>query len=392
MSKIIGLGAAGNKAVIKAIEAGIPKTMCTLINSTLKDVDKDYHDITLNIGGSRGGCGKERNVSKELTIESFKDGTLDELDLVDNTDEIVFIVASTEGGTGSGSLPLIAKYYKERFNLRVCIIAFTGFEDDARGMLNTIEFFRDLDEEYNVQIISNKKFTEITRNRVKAQNLANEEFAERMRILLGYTISDAENNIDETDLFKTITTPGYMTVEYSELKSIKNLEDYNKTVSNLIDNTKSIDIENPSAVRMATILNIKENTEEYIDYEQSVLKKKLGMPYEAYSHIQNEEGSEYINVIASGMRLPLDEISNIYNRYKESMNKVNTDRDSFFDTLGDMGDISANKFNSAKRTSKINMSGESTDKLDFIQIIDKEDKVKKETFFDTISEDVDKKY
>lgn len=356
MSKIIGLGAAGNKAVIEAIEAGtIPKSHCLLINSTLKDIPSDYHDISVNIGGDRGGCGKEREVGKELTIESIKDGTLDILDqLIEPNDEMIYLASSTEGGSGSGSISIISKYFKEMYNLNVNITAFTGFEDDARGMLNTIEFFKDLSDEYIVQVISNKKFLEdANNNKMKAQQLANREFNRRLAIMLGLTIVDSDNNIDETDLYKVLSTPGLITSEHAILdRSIKNNDQFNKVVSDMIDNTKTVDIIDPQSKRIAVILNIKPSTEDAIDFSFDIIKQKLGYPYELFTHVQDEGDSEFINIISSGMRMPTDELIDIYNKYQEKMQNINKSKDSFFNSIRDLDDGSSDMFNSARRTVK----------------------------------------
>ena len=358
MSKFIGTGAAGNKAVINAINKGvIPRQHALLINSTLRDIPAEFHDISVRIGGDRGGCGKERDVAAELTIASLKDGSLDRLDqFLEPGDETVYIVSSTEGGSGSGSVPIIAKYFKEIYNINIHIIAFTGFEDDARSLRNTVEFFEQLSEDYVVQAISNKKFlNESNNNRLKAQQLANDEFVRRMSVVLGQTIVASENNIDETDLYKTVNTPGYITVEAATLdRNIKNKDQFNKFVSDMLDNSKSVDIIDAGTKRMAVILNVKESTSDNIDYNFEVIKQKYGFAFETFTHVQNEGDVEFINIILSGMNLPLEEITEIHEKYKESISKVNIRKDSFFETLSNIEkDNVVDLFNTAKRTTVI---------------------------------------
>lgn len=356
MFKVIGTGAAGNKAVINAIQKDIiDKSMALLINSTLRDIPEVFHDISIKIGGTRGGCGKEREVAAELTVASLQDGTLDRLDsLLQPNDETVIIVSSTEGGSGSGSLPVLAKYYKEIYGMNIHIILFTGFEDDARGLSNTVDLFRELSEDFTVQAISNKKFlADANGNRLRAQELANDEFARRLSIITGQTIVVSENNIDETDLFKVVNTPGYTTVESAMIdRNMKNRDQFNKLLSDMLDNSKSVDVLNPGTKRMAIILNIKESTRDNIDYSFDVIKQKYGYAFEVFLHIQDaEDNEEFVNVILSGMNLPIDEITEIHNKYLENMKKVNTKKDSFFDMISNLGNKDEVKqFNSARRT------------------------------------------
>ena len=159
--KVIGTGAAGNKATIALIENGvISADQALLINSTLKDVPANYRHIAVQFSNSTGGCGKERAVAKKLCAQSIGDNTLNRLDsLMNPDDQICVIVSSSEGGTGCGSAPLIAKYMSEVNGARVHMVVFTGFQEDARGLQNTIEYFQELSPEYAVDAISNATIT-----------------------------------------------------------------------------------------------------------------------------------------------------------------------------------------------------------------------------------------
>lgn len=333
-AKVIGIGAAGNKAAISLIEKGIlPRKDILLVNSTIKDIPEFYRDISFQFEKDSGGCGKERDIAKELALTSLKEGILNLDGLLDPDDSTVIIVNSSEGGTGCGASIILAKYFKEVLEANVHMFVFTGFEDDGRGLQNTVEYFQEINEQYTVQAISNKKFLEEAGSKIKAEKLANEDFAMKIKILLGQIIVDSEQNIDETDLYKVSTTPGFMMIDWMKLDKIKNIEDFNKVMTNLIDHTKSLDISTPSAKRLGVIFNVSEKTQDYIDFSAQVLRKKLGFPYEFFYHIQNEGDVEFIAYIASGMDMPMDEIKSIYDRYLEASNRVNKNKDSFFDTI-----------------------------------------------------------
>ena len=69
--RLIGLGAAGNKAAICAVENNIMSVKQTmLVNSTLKDIPAEYQNkegaIVYQLFGAYGGCGKERQISYGL--------------------------------------------------------------------------------------------------------------------------------------------------------------------------------------------------------------------------------------------------------------------------------------------------------------------------------------
>lgn len=369
--KVIGTGAAGNKAAVNLIEKGVlSQDKILLINSTLRDVPDDYRSLALKFSDTIGGCGKERDLSKNLCLSSIKDGTLNTIDtFVQEDDELVILVGSTEGGTGSGSVIVLAKYISKVLGVAVQCFGFTGFEEDGRGLQNTVEYFQDLQEDYVIQTISNKKFlAEANNNKLRAEKLANDEFAKRVSVLAANGVVDSEQNIDETDMYKVSTTPGYMTIGRASLEKIKNVDQFNKILTDLIDNDKSVDINTKSQKRLAVFINAKEDTRDYIDYSFGVIKSKLGVPYEVYTHIQNEENQEeYISFISSGIKMPIDEVKEVYEKYKIESSKVNKDKDSFFDFASELkGDSKDSMFNTG------GMRRNTVDKNSFIDDFDKE--------------------
>ncbi len=332
-AKVIGIGAAGNKAAITLIEKGVMSIdNILLINSTLKDVPDKYKNIAVQLSETDGGCGKEREPAKDMALEAIQNDKLSKLDgLLDPNDDLVIIVNSSEGGTGCGASSIVSKYMKEVVGTNVHMFVFTGFEEDGRGLQNTIEYFQELSPDYVVEAISNKKFLE-SGNKLKAEKLANEEFAQRVKVLLGKTLVESEQNIDETDLYKIANTSGFMTIEYREIDKIKNVGMFNEIVTDMIDSSKSLDTGEPSAKRIGVILNISERTREFIDYSFSVIKERYGTPYEIFTHVQDEGEKEYIAFIVSGMVIPLEEVKAVYQKYKKASESVNKKKDEFFDT------------------------------------------------------------
>lgn len=380
-AKIIGMGAAGNKAAIALIEKGLmTESQILLINSTLRDIPSDYKNLAIQLSApeddaslSYGGCGKERTKAKKLVLNSFKNDTLSVLDsFLDPTDDMVIIVNSSEGGTGCGGSSIVADYIHSSVGAHVHMFVFTGFEEDGRGLQNTVEYFQELSEEYTVEAISNKKFLSNGGNKLRAEKAANDEFVERVSTLLGMDIVDSEQNIDDTDLFKVSNTPGFMTIEHGMLDKIKNVNMFNEAVIDIIDNSKSLDISELSAKRIAVILNISEKTSEFIDYSFAIIKERYGVPYEVFTHIQNEGDEEYIKFIISGMNMPIDEVKDIYNKYVKASENVNKTKDGFFDfakglkgnsedSMFNMDKIRAsNKNNKDAFLNKYNLDGSST--------------------------------
>lgn len=338
ITKIIGIGAAGNKAAISATEEEIVELAdVLLINSTLKDIPKDYQGKSYCFADAYGGCGKERSVAKELCARSLQE---DEKNLgleeflalgTDRQAELVVLASSTEGGTGSGTVPILAKYINQVYGIDVHCFAFMGFEEDARGLKNTVEYMQEMEKDFAVEVIQNSKFLdECNGNRIKAEKAANTAFCKKISILMGNPLRDSDHNIDQTDLLKVSTTPGYMIIEYREFKKIKNKADFETMIENMVDTSKTLDLNDPSQKRLAMIINIDEDNTDIISY-QDVLIKRFGMCYEKFEHIQHESDMpEFVAFISAGSRLPIQEVEDIYEKYKQYTGKVVKNKDDFF--------------------------------------------------------------
>lgn len=183
--KVIGLGAAGNKAAIKLIEKGIlDQTDVLLMNTTLQDLPNNYKtDLAIKFGDDKlGGCGKDRSLAKRFMIDHLRSDSnaIDEWVLSDMDTKFIVIVSSTEGGTGSGSSPILAKYIQNITStnelpngIPMHLVSFTGFEDDVKGLKNSLDWFGSLDNTMVVQSISNKSCLEMANgSRREAENLA----------------------------------------------------------------------------------------------------------------------------------------------------------------------------------------------------------------------------
>ena len=353
--KLIGIGAAGNKAAINAVENSvIAIDNVMLINSTLRDIPADYKGLKIEYAGSYGGCGKERNIAFDLAMQNLKNGIIPLKEFLCLDDErkkaeLVVIVNSTEGGTGSGSSVVIGKYIQQVLGIQVHMFGFAGFQSDVRGLKNTVEWFQELEEDFTVECIENSKFlTECRDNKIKAEKAANVEFGKKLGILMGNPIRDSSHNIDQTDLLKVSTEKGFMFIESSNFEKIKNREQFESVVINMIDNSKSIDIADITSKKIAVIININQASTDFISYED-ILNERYGNPYEMFLHIQHEaDMPEFIAVIVSGVKMPVEEVQKIHSEYKARMSRIDRTDDSFFSAaknlqIDDDSDLSLNK-------------------------------------------------
>lgn len=355
---VIGCGAAGNKAVIDLMKIGYNPKKCYLVNSTKKDIPAEYHDETIIFGASSnrlGGCGKERSIGREMLLADLKAGVIDLDRLVDPNDQAIVLVGSTEGGSGSSSIPILAKYFKQVHGKNVICIFFFGFNDDVRGMQNSIELCKELSTEYTVIGISNEKFL-LNGNKFMAEKCANELFVDIIKILTGAIIVPGSQMIDDTDLYKVVTTPGYMIANTLSFSRPKTEQVYNENLKDFLNNQGFVDPgKNPGAKRIAMIFDIPDS-DDSIDYKGTVLRQLYGEPYEFFTHMNDKSDVYRVSFIVSGMNLPTEEIQNIYDEYIERTSRVNKSRDNFFDVIDQMeADESDKGFDMLKQVHKKNV-------------------------------------
>ena len=352
--KVFSVGACGNKVLEAAIKAGvISEEDSVMINSTSKDFPKDFNGQKIIISPTDVGAGKERHISKAYLVNSIKEKVFDKIDLTKYS--TVAILTSTAGGTGSGSAPMLASYVSKVLVKNVHIVNFTGFQSDIRELANTVEFFKELDENIIVHNISNLAFLEAADgNQTRAEELANNEFVKQFKVWSGQLLIPGDQNIDDTDIIKLSNTYGYTLTEYKELdKSIGDSSDYDKIIKRMIYESKSIQSTNPCPTRIGVILNLKETSQDALGDEFAILKDHFGMPYECFKHIQYDGKKEYIAYIVAGMKMPIDELTKIYDKYLEQSKLIDKQKDSFFDSVKEMTLLDEDeKFNMIKPVKK----------------------------------------
>lgn len=347
VSFTFGCGQGATKAMIACIEAGVlDKDYCRVVNSTIKDVPAEYQrDAIIISDDPNAGCGKVREAAKVLMNDYIKNnqGIFDEL--ISEDVDYVNILATSEGASGSGSSVVLAQYIKKQLEIPVIVTLISGFENDTRGLQNTINYFRDLNGgNFTVNTISNKRFLkEANNNTFIAEGMANESIVNDFRILNADGIIDSDQNIDDTDHYKLITNPGLMfRGEVLFTDRIKNKDQFNKLIGDMIDETTSLDFD-ASATKVGIFMNLSDSTLAVIDTSFDSVKKKLcsAVIPEFFIHKQYDGKQEFVRIIASGMNLPKQEISDMYEKYKKAVEMVNASKDDFFDALDNMDTVNS---------------------------------------------------
>jgi cell division protein FtsZ len=135
--KVVGAGGGGSNAVNRMIEGGLSGVQFIAVNTDVQDLySKSKAKTKLQIGakltGGRGAGGRPEigeeaaNEDRELIAETLRDA------------DMVFVTAGMGGGTGTGSVPVIAKIAREQGALTVAVVT-KPFEYEGRYKLKLAE-------------------------------------------------------------------------------------------------------------------------------------------------------------------------------------------------------------------------------------------------------------
>ncbi len=203
--KVFGVGGGGCNAVNRMIEAGLANIEFYAINTDVQALRGCRTENTVQIGNglTRGlGAGSNPESGREAADESREDLAM----ILDGAD-LVFICAGMGGGTGTGAAPVIAELARESGALTVAVVTKPfGFEGRKR-MLAAERGIAELEAKVDTLItIPNERILQIIEKKTPLQ----EAFAYADDIL-------RQGIQGISDL---ITQPGLINLDFADVKTI----------------------------------------------------------------------------------------------------------------------------------------------------------------------------
>jgi cell division GTPase FtsZ len=216
---IIGLGNTGNQvASLAQKELKIP---VMAINSSEKDLETIPADVPKRIiSSSKGhtkGAGKDRNLAKSYLKDSIMEFlTEEEVKNFLKPLEVVFIVSSTGGGTGSGTAPIMANIIRDAVeNIKVILVGVLPVNNEALSAhVNTLEYLNELYtilEDQTYMLYDNDRFSDLPSWQMMEK--VNSEIVKDINVIrCTYNYTTKFDSIDEQDMLRLVSFPGRITV------------------------------------------------------------------------------------------------------------------------------------------------------------------------------------
>ena len=257
----LGIGQCGGNITKKFEEAGYP---CVIANSSLEDLSTRNAKNKLHFKNGQG-CHKNRKKAKVLLKENLE-MLIDEVRSKMPTIKILFICASSSGGTGSGMLAAVAKILSKQLEINICIVTvLPDKSENFQSFANTVELFQELEK---LDCIGATFILDNSKNRDKMK--INEIFFTHLDALLANENGGDYGCLDRSEIDNLLGTPGMA------ILSKLGKDNSDKLLASLVNNNIYSPIESNKVVRYMGIMSCGSHVELGEIYSQ------VGNPIDTY--------------------------------------------------------------------------------------------------------------
>ncbi|RMF90085.1 MAG: cell division protein FtsZ [Methanobacteriota archaeon] len=201
---VIGSGGAGCNTISRLMEVGIDGATAISMNTDAQDLLYSYADEKILIGKrlTKGlGAGSMPQIGEEAARESEK-----EISQAVQGADIVFLTCGLGGGTGTGSLPVIANIAKKAGALTVAIVTFPFTMEGIRRKENAEMGLEKLRKEVDtVIVIPNDRLLEI---------------APRLPLGAAFKVADEILVRAVKGITELITKPGLINLDFADVRTV----------------------------------------------------------------------------------------------------------------------------------------------------------------------------
>ena len=327
---VIGIGNTGNQVAALAKERlNVP---VIAINSSEKDLETVPDTIPKKLikdkDGLSNGAGKDRLLAKKYLKDSVMNIIKDEevLKLVTPLD-VVFIVSSTGGGTGSGTAPMLYKILSSILHdVKIILVGVLPVNNEALSAhVNTLQYLEELYtvlENPTYMLYDNDKLADLPSYQIM-EKVNNEIVSDIDVIRCTYNYTTKYDSIDDMDEMRLISFPGRLVV--SRLENFKEKDCDNATIEEmLIDNIKRnchVEAQRDKKIMSSGVItNLSQKLTEEFNNNIPKVREFIGDPLHAFNHIyvnENRDQPNNVFLIMSGLTPVNDKINIITDRISE---------------------------------------------------------------------------
>ena len=324
---IIGIGNAGNQVAALALEK--KQIPALAINASEKDLDTLSVKMNQIVFGDSAGSGKDRSIAKGFVKNNIKD-LFREADFKSFMEEvdIVFVVNSTGGGTGSGMGPILTDilrgyYAKDENKVFINIGILPTLGESVGAQRNTIEYLKEMSElGGSFMLFDNETRSNLATN--KQMDIINMEIVNMISIIRGdMSHSSPYGMIDDKDMRKIISMPGmiFMDVLTSIFEDTVTEDIDQLMLKHIAQESCMTKVDNDKIVkRLGFIAYLTSELHEHFNENLPAIREQFGEPIEDFKHFAENTESDKLNSVAlimSGLSIPDNRIRSMINRIEK---------------------------------------------------------------------------
>lgn len=262
---------------------------------TLKDTKFKYH-----IKGGEG-CNKNRNKSKEILQQDFENIVTSIKSKI--TEQIIYLIFSSGGGTGSGAAPLLIDILSQTLEDKTigAITILPAENESLKAHINAYECFQELEE------VENIASTFVLDNNKKDMLALNNNFVELFDSMLEIPrYKDIRGNIDTSEIKEMLRTRGSFVIckiNKTNGSSIKLLESLKNSIFAPLENDNVVKY---VALSMASKIDIED------------IKREVGNFLDIYKGYN----TNHTICLLSGLSYPISRLVEIRNKVIENKEDI----------------------------------------------------------------------
>ena len=327
---IIGLGNTGNQIASLAYDKlHIP---VIAVNSSEKDLETISNSIPKKLisdaNGQSQGAGKNRQLAKKYLKDSIMSflSSSDIQSFISELD-ILYIISSTGGGTGSGTSLVMSSIISSMFpDVHVVVVGVLPVMNEALSAhVNTLEYLNELYgtlENQTYMLYDNDKYSNMPS--YKMMEFVNNEVVNDIDVMrCTYNYTTKYDSIDEQDALRLTSFSGRILI--ARLEDIKEKDLDAESIETLlikkIKNCAHVEMQRDQKVAATgLIVNLSENVSSEFDNHLPKVREFIGDPDHDFNHIYINEDRKLPNnvfLIMSGLSVINDRITKISDRVDE---------------------------------------------------------------------------
>lgn len=328
---VIGIGNCGNQIACLANK----ETHCDAfaINTSENDLATLAGDIPKKLVGDSQGTGKNRAAAKQFLKESIMELIRDEaFQTFMEKKEVILIVSSMGGGSGSGMAPIMSNIIRDAFRgddglemTTILVGVMPRLNEGLSTQVNALDYLHELFdvlEDPTYMIYDNNNFAKETS--YKVLETVNQQVVEDIKVIqCTYNTATPYDSIDEKDMKTLLSSPGRIVI--SSLLNIKEKDLDETNIEDLlierIKKSAHAELQRDGVVaRTGLITNLSDRLNSQFDTHINNVRKFIGEPTEEFLHITvNSDKSLPNNVclVLTGLSKITDRVDKIRDRIDE---------------------------------------------------------------------------